>query len=99
MPNADVYVTGSNARFLSSNVRTEFAGRGDEIRFYPLSFSEFNSLMGDDKTLNLREYMVYGGMPQVVLRKTEKEKSEVEKHRRFIQENNHPRRIDPRHTQ
>lgn len=77
MPNADVYVTGSNARFLSSNVRTEFAGRGDEIRLHPLSFSEFNSIMGDDKTLNLREYMVYGGMPQVVLRTTEKEKSEV----------------------
>lgn len=77
MPNADVYVTGSNARFLSSNVRTEFAGRGDEIRLHPLSFSEFNSVMGNDKTLNLREYMVYGGMPQVVLRKTEKEKFEV----------------------
>lgn len=77
MPNADVYVTGSNARFLSSNVRSEFAGRGDEIRLHPLSFSEFNSIMGDDKTLNLREYLVYGGMPQVVLRKSEKEKSEV----------------------
>lgn len=77
MPNADVYVTGSNARFLSSNVRTEFAGRGDEIRLHPLSFSEFCSARGDDKTLNLREYMIYGGMPQVVLRKTEKEKSEV----------------------
>lgn len=77
MPNADVYVTGSNARFLSSNVRTEFAGRGDEIRLHPLSFSEFSSTRGDDKTLNLREYMIFGGMPQVVLRKTEKEKSEV----------------------
>lgn len=77
MPNADVYVTGSNARFLSSNVRTEFAGRGDEIRLHPLSFSEINSVMGGDKILNLREYMVYGGMPQVVLRTTEKEKSEV----------------------
>lgn len=76
-PNADVYVTGSNARFLSSNVRTEFAGRGDEIRLHPLSFSEFNSVKGDDKILNLREYMIYGGMPQVVLRTTEKEKSEV----------------------
>lgn len=76
-PNADVYVTGSNARFLSSNVRTEFAGRGDEIRLHPLSFSEFNSVRGDDKILNLREYMIYGGMPQVVLRTTEKEKSEV----------------------
>lgn len=77
MPNADVYVTGSNARFLSSNVRTEFAGRGDEIRLHPLSFSEFSSTRDDDKTLNLREYMIFGGMPQVVLRKTEKEKSEV----------------------
>lgn len=77
MPNVDLYVTGSNARFLSSNVRTEFAGRGDEIRLYPFSFSEFSSVRGLDKTLNLREYMVYGGMPQVVLRKTEKEKSEV----------------------
>ena len=77
MPNADVYVTGSNARFLSSNVRTEFAGRGDEIRLYPLSFGEFSSVRGDDKILNLREYMIYGGMPQVVLRTTEKEKSEV----------------------
>lgn len=77
MPNADVYVTGSNARFLSSNVRTEFAGRGDEIRLHPLSFSEINSVRGGDKILNLREYMVYGGMPQVVLRTTEKEKSEV----------------------
>lgn len=76
-PNADVYVTGSNARFLSSNVRTEFAGRGDEIRLHPLSFSEFNYVKGDDKILNLREYMIYGGMPQVVLRTTEKEKSEV----------------------
>lgn len=77
MPNADVYVTGSNARFLSSNVRTEFAGRGDEIRLHPLSFGEFSSVRGDDKILNLREYMIYGGMPQVVLRTTEKEKSEV----------------------
>lgn len=77
MPNVDVYVTGSNARFLSSNVRTEFAGRGDEVRLHPLSFSEFSSAKGDDKTLNLREYMIFGGMPQVVLRNTEKEKSEV----------------------
>lgn len=77
MPNADVYVTGSNARFLSSNVRTEFAGRGDEIRLHPLSFGEFSSVRGGDKILNLREYMIYGGMPQVVLRTTEKEKSEV----------------------
>ena len=77
MPNADVYVTGSNARFLSSNVKTEFAGRGDEIRLYPLSFKEFSSVKGDDKVHNLNEYMIYGGMPQVVLRQTEKEKASI----------------------
>lgn len=77
MPNADVYVTGSNARFLSSNVKTEFAGRGDEVRLYPLSFKEFSSIKGDDKVLNLNEYMIYGGMPQVVLRPTEKEKASM----------------------
>lgn len=75
MPNADVYVTGSNARFLSSNVKTEFAGRGDEVRLYPLSFKEFCSTKGDDNVFNLREYMIFGGMPQVVLKNTEKEKS------------------------
>lgn len=77
MPNADVYVTGSNARFLSSNVKTEFAGRGDEVRLYPLSFKEFSSIKGEDKVHNLNEYMIYGGMPQVVLRQTEKEKASM----------------------
>lgn len=75
MPNADVYVTGSNARFLSSNVKTEFAGRGDEVRLYPLSFREFSSIKGSDIVHNLNEYMIYGGMPQVVLKQTEKEKA------------------------
>ena len=75
MPNADVYVTGSNARFLSSNVKTEFAGRGDEVRLFPLSFKEFSSIRGENQTHNLNEYMIYGGMPQVVLKHTEKEKS------------------------
>lgn len=74
--NADVYVTGSNARFLSSSIRSEFAGRGDEIRLYPLSFKEFSIIKGDDKAENLREYMIYGGMPQVVLRDSEKDKAE-----------------------
>ena len=77
MPNADVYVTGSNARFLSSSIRTEFAGRGDEIRLYPLSFKEYSSIKGSDKVANLNEYMIYGGMPQVVLCHTDKEKSDV----------------------
>ncbi len=74
MPNADVYVTGSNARFLSSQVRTEFAGRGDEIRLYPLSFSEFYSAREGDKAEALRDYMIYGGMPQVVLKNSEEDK-------------------------
>lgn len=76
MPNADVYVTGSNARFLSSQVRTEFAGRGDEIRLYPLSFCEYFSAMGGDISKALTDYMVYGGMPQVVLKESEKDKRE-----------------------
>ena len=77
MSNADVYVTGSNARFLSSSIRTEFAGRGDEIRLYPLSFKEFSSIKGSDKIANLNEYMIYGGMPQVILSHTDKEKSDM----------------------
>lgn len=76
MPNADVYVTGSNARFLSSQVRTEFAGRGDEIRLYPLSFSEYYSAFGGDVTYALRDYMIYGGMPQVVLQNSTEDKVE-----------------------
>lgn len=74
MPNADVYVTGSNARFLSSQVRTEFAGRGDEIRLYPLSFSEYFSAIGGDMSKALTDFMIYGGMPQVVLKESEKDK-------------------------
>lgn len=68
MPKADVYVTGSNARFLSSQVRTEFAGRGDEIRMYPLSFSEYYAVVGGEISNALTDYMIYGGMPQVVLK-------------------------------
>ena len=70
--NADVYVTGSNAKFLSKGVITEFAGRGDEIRMYPLSFSEFMSAYDGDRYSGLREYMLYGGIPLVVLRKDER---------------------------
>ncbi len=76
MPNADVYVTGSNARFLSSQVRTEFAGRGDEIRLYPLTFKEYYSAKGGDVSHALTDYMIYGGMPQVVLKESDKEKRE-----------------------
>lgn len=66
--NMDVYVTGSNAKFLSSDIITEFAGRGDEIHMYPLSFSEFMSVYQGDKYEGLSQYMLYGGIPMVVLR-------------------------------
>ncbi|MCD8296467.1 MAG: ATP-binding protein [Prevotella sp.] len=62
--NADVYVTGSNSRFLSSDIITEFRGRGDEIRVYPFSFAEFYSIDGGDKREALTKYCRYGGMPQ-----------------------------------
>ncbi|MBE6551905.1 MAG: ATP-binding protein [Ruminococcaceae bacterium] len=66
--NMDVYVTGSNAKFLSKDIITEFAGRGDEIHMYPLSFSEFMTVYKGDKYEGLTEYMLYGGIPLVVLR-------------------------------
>lgn len=68
MENIDVYVTGSNAKFLSKDVITEFAGRGDEIHMQPLSFAEFMSVYKGDKYDGLTEYMLYGGIPMVVLR-------------------------------
>lgn len=63
--NVDVYVSGSNAKFLSKDVITEFRGRGDEIRVYPLSFSEFMSVFNGDKYDGIQNYMLYGGMPQL----------------------------------
>lgn len=65
--NIDVYVTGSNAKFLSKDIITEFAGRGDEIHMQPLSFAEFMSVYKGDKYEGLTEYMLYGGIPMVVL--------------------------------
>ena len=65
--NVDVYVTGSNSRFLSSDVATEFRGRGDEIHLYPLSFSELYSARGGDKKGCWLDYYTYGGLPQVHL--------------------------------
>ncbi len=65
IPNADVYVTGSNAKFLSKDVITEFRGRGDEIRITPLSFQEFTSVKEGNREDLLNEYLTYGGLPQV----------------------------------
>lgn len=66
-PNTEVYVSGSNSKFLSSDVVTEFRGRGDEIRVYPLSLSEYMDGTGLDYTTAAKYYFVYGGLPQVVL--------------------------------
>lgn len=63
IPNLDVYVTGSNSRFLSTDVITEFRGRGDEVRVHPLSFSEYHQALGGDWENNWNDYMTFGGMP------------------------------------
>lgn len=72
--NMDIYVTGSNAKFLSSDIITEFAGRGDEIHMYPLNFSEFMTVFPGDKYEGLSQYMLYGGIPLVVLREEANDK-------------------------
>lgn len=75
-PQLDVYVTGSNARFLSKDVVTTFRGRGDELRIHPLSFSEYMSVKPDAPFLEtyLNEYMLLGGLPQTVTMPTEQQK-------------------------
>ena len=73
-PNLDVYVTGSNSKFLSSDIITEFRGRGDEVRVYPLSFSEFMSVYDDNEVKGLEEYINYGGLPLITTFKTREEK-------------------------
>ena len=73
--NMDVFVTGSNAKFLSKDIVTEFAGRGDEVHMYPLSFAEFMSVYKGDKYMGLSEYMLYGGIPLIVLREGVSEKA------------------------
>ena len=75
VPNADVYVTGSNARFLSKDVITEFRGRGDEVKIYPLSFAEFMTAYNGSTQLGLDEYMTFGGLPLILTYKTEEQKS------------------------
>lgn len=72
--NVDVYVTGSNAKLLSKDIATEFGGRGDELHMYPLSFSEFMSIYEGNKYDGWNEYVTYGGIPLVVLAKTEDQK-------------------------
>lgn len=74
--NCDVYVTGSNAKFLSKDIITEFRGRGDQIHINPLSFSEFLSVYNGSKEDAWKEYMLYGGLPNIVLMQSSELKKE-----------------------
>lgn len=75
LDNVDIYVTGSNSKFLSSDIMTEFRGRGDEVRVFPLSFAEFySSNFWDDKYEAWNEYSTYGGLPMLLTKKTDSEK-------------------------
>ncbi len=76
IPNVDVYVTGSNAKFLSKDIITEFRGRGDELHMGPLSFREFMSVYNGNKYDGWNEYVLYGGLPPVVLLPTAEQKIE-----------------------
>ena len=72
--NCDVFVTGSNAKFLSRDIATEFGGRGDEVHMYPLSFSEFMTVYNGNQYNGWNDYITYGGIPLVVLAETEEQK-------------------------
>ena len=74
MDNADVYVTGSNSKFLSSDIITEFRGRGDEIHLYPLSLLEYCEGTGQTAQEAWKDYYTYGGLPHVLALETEKKK-------------------------
>ena len=78
--NVDAYVTGSNSRFLSTDVITEFRGRGDEVHVYPLSFREFMTAYKGETYRGWQEYLLYGGLPFTVTRQTDEEKSEYLQH-------------------
>lgn len=75
LDNVDIYVTGSNAKFLSKDVITEFRGRGDQVNIYPLSFKEFFEARNIDKTAALEEYLIYGGIPLVLSMHTHESKA------------------------
>lgn len=98
--NIDVYVTGSNSKFLSSDIITEFRGRGDQIKVKPLSFAEFLSAFDGDKYEAWNEYVTYGGMPLILSKKNDEEKSQYLKelfeqtYIKDIVERNNIQRID-----
>ena len=74
--NLDIYVTGSNSRFLSTDVLTEFEGRGDEVHVFPLSFAEFMSAYDGDKSDGFEEYMMYGGLPALAAMSSDEQKNQ-----------------------
>ena len=98
--NIDVYVTGSNSKFLSSDIITEFRGRGDQIKVNSLSFAEFLSAFNGDKYKAWNEYVTYGGMPLILSKKNDEEKSQYLKelfeqtYLKDIVERNNIQRID-----
>ena len=98
--NIDVYVIGSNSKFLSSDIITEFRGRGDQIKVNPLSFAEFLSAFNGDKYEAWNEYVTYGGMPLILSKKNDEEKSQYLKelfeqtYIKDIVERNNIQRID-----
>lgn len=73
-PNADIYVTGSNSKFLSNDILTEFRGRGDEVHVFPLSFSEFMQVYSGDVYHGWADYVMYGGLPLCATMQTEEQK-------------------------
>lgn len=74
--NLDIYVTGSNSKFFSTDILTEFRGRGDEVRVYPLSFSEYYSALTNvEFSVAFNDYLIYGGLPRMLALKTEQQKS------------------------
>ncbi len=75
MQQVDIYVTGSNAKFLSKDVITEFRGRGYEVKIFPLSFREYMSAYNGDIQAGLNEYMLYGGLPQILTHSTDEQKT------------------------
>lgn len=72
--NVDIYVTGSNSKMLTKDVLTAFRGRGDEVKIYPISFKEYYSFVGGDKSDTYEEYALYGGMPLVLTKKSDADK-------------------------
>ena len=87
--NIDIYVTGSNSKFLSKDIITEFRGRGDEIKMYPLSFKEFFSIYEGTKEDAFNDYLIYGGLPLAVLTRTSNNKMkylEREKNRTYLKD-------------